>query len=119
MVGWFPGFTPESFSLEQGVVSEFSLEKISLGLHRYYGRCRKHLALINGVLMANGPRQDFAGQAIRHALIREDLRPDDAALGVRRVREERVTLHGQARYAGVHRQFAIWHGAVVAVLRDE
>ena len=119
MAGWFPGFPPESFSLEQGVVSEFSPEKFSLGLHRYYGRCRKHLALINGVLMTHGPRQDFAGQAIRHALIREDLRPDDAALGVRRVGEERVTLHGQARYAGVHRQLAIWHGAVVAVLRDE
>ncbi len=67
VVGWFPGFTPESFSLEQGVVSEFSIEKISPGLHRYYGRCRKHLALINGVLMTHGPRQDFARQAIRHA----------------------------------------------------
>ena len=74
---------------------------------------------LDAVLAPHGPRQDFAGQAIRHALIREDLRPDDAALGVRRVGEERVTLHGQARYAGVHRQLAIWHGAVVAVLRDE
>ena len=108
VVGWFPGFSPKSFP--------WGFIGFTAGAETNPRDDRRRL---DAVLMPHGPRQDFAGQAIRHALIREDLRPDDAALGVRRVGEERVTLHGQARYAGVHRQLAIWNGAVVVVVRDE